>query len=316
MNRLASTLLARFAATRMAAVALLAVSVRAESGVMPAGGSIAIAAPAADVTPAASRPTASPRMVLIPEGEYLPLLRGKDEPERVRVPSFWLDAHAVTNAEFLQFVNAQPKWRRSRVSPLFADKGYLGDWTGDLELGANAPGEAPVVRVSWFAARAYAAWAGKRLPKTAEWERAAAVGFRGENGVDEPEYRSAALGWFSQPTPQPLPPAGLGRPNLHGARELLTLIWEWVDDFNTAMVTGESRADTGLERNQFCGAGAAGARDLTNYPAFMRAGLRSSLRASYIVPNLGFRCAASIAGPDTGGRESVAVAFPGLPISK
>ena len=78
---------------------------------------------------------------------------------------------------------------------------------------------------------------------------------------------------------------------LSGVRDLVTLVWEWVDDFNTALVTGESRADTGLERTLFCGAGAAGARDLENYPAFMRAGMRSSLRASYVVPNLGFRCA-------------------------
>jgi formylglycine-generating enzyme len=70
-------------------------------------------------------------------------------------------------------------------------------------------------------------------------------------------------------------------------------VWEWVDDFNTALVTGESRADTGLERTLFCGAGAVSARDLTNYPAFMRAGFRSSLHASYVVPNLGFRCAKS-----------------------
>ena len=62
------------------------------------------------------------------------------------------------------------------------------------------------------------------------------------------------------------------------------------------MTTGESRADTGLERNLFCGAGAAGARDLTDYPAFMRIGLRSSLRANYAVPNLGFRCARDAAG--------------------
>ena len=74
-------------------------------------------------------------------------------------------------------------------------------------------------------------------------------------------------------------------------RDLLSLVWEWVDDFNAVLVTGESRADTGLERTQFCGAGAAGARDLENYAAFMRAGMRSSLRASYVVPNLGFRCA-------------------------
>jgi formylglycine-generating enzyme required for sulfatase activity len=90
---------------------------------------------------------------------------------------------------------------------------------------------------------------------------------------------------------------GSGQPNYFGVRDLLSLVWEWVDDFNTALVTGESRADTGLERTLFCGAGAAGARDLDNYPAFMRAGLRSSLRASYVVPNLGFRCAQSIDAP-------------------
>jgi formylglycine-generating enzyme required for sulfatase activity len=232
-------------------------------------------------------------MVLIPAGSYAPILRGKDEPEKVAVAAFWLDARPVTNGEFLEFVGANPKWRRGNVSPLFADEGYLSHWAGGLELGALAPVDSPVVRVSWFAARAFAAWQGKRLPTTAEWERAAAAGFNTENGAAEPGFMSAALGWFSQPSPSPLPEVGAGRPNIHGAHDMLTLVWEWVDDFNTAMVTGESRGDTGLERTLFCGAGAAGARDLTNYPAFMRAGMRSSLRANYVVPNLGFRCAHS-----------------------
>lgn len=232
-------------------------------------------------------------MVLIPSGSYAPILRGKDEPEKVAVTDFWLDERPVTNGEFLEFVRANSKWRRDKVSPLFADEGYLAHWAGELELGALAPADSPVVRVSWFAARAFAAWQGKRLPTTAEWERAAAVGFSTENGATEPGFMQAALGWFARPTPSPLPAAGAGHPNLHGARDLLTLVWEWVDDFNTAMVTGESRGDTGLERTLFCGAGAAGARDLTNYPAFMRAGMRSSLRANYVVPNLGFRCAHS-----------------------
>ena len=90
-----------------------------------------------------------------------------------------------------------------------------------------------------------------------------------------------------------MPDAGSGRPNFFGVRDLFGLIWEWVDDFNTAMVTGESRADTGLERNLFCGAGTVGARNPSDYAAFMRAGYRSSLRANYAVPNLGFRCAQS-----------------------
>ena len=72
------------------------------------------------------------------------------------------------------------------------------------------------------------------------------------------------------------------------------LVWEWVDDFNTAMVTGESRADTGLERDLFCGAGAAGAKDSSDYAAFMRSALRSSLQANNTTTSLGFRCAQSL----------------------
>jgi formylglycine-generating enzyme len=233
-------------------------------------------------------------MVVIPAGNYVPLLRSKDEPERVAVAAFRLDARPVTNAEFLAFVRANPKWQRSRVSPLFADTGYLSHWAADLELGASAPGESPVVRVSWFAVRAFAKWAGKRLPTTAEWERAAAAGYTTAEGASEPGFSAGVLATFARPMPEVLPPAGTGRANFFGARDLLSSAWEWVNDFNTAMVTGESRGDTGLERTLFCGAGAANAQDLTNYPAFMRAGLRSSLRANYAVPNLGFRCAQSI----------------------
>lgn len=238
--------------------------------------------------------TAAPAgMTWIPSGQYAPLIRSKDEPEKTPVAAFWLDVRPVTNAEFLAFVRAHPAWQRSRVGPLFADTGYLADWAGDLELGPRAPADAPVVRVSWFAVRAYAQAAGKRLPTTAEWERAAAAGYTQEDGAKEPGFNAAVLAWFTRPTPERLPDAGTGRPNVFGVRDLHALVWEWVDDFNTAMVTGESRADTGLERNLFCGAGAAGVRDPSDFPAFMRVGFRSSVRATYAVPNLGFRCAQS-----------------------
>ena len=88
-----------------------------------------------------------------------------------------------------------------------------------------------------------------------------------------------------------LPAVTTPRPNFHGVRGLHGLVWEWVDDFNTAMVTGESRADSGLDRDLFCGAGAAGARETNDYAAFMRMALRSSLKASNTTTSLGFRCA-------------------------
>ena len=238
--------------------------------------------------------SAPPSMVRIPAGAYVPILRGKDDADRVPVRAFWLDAHPVTNAEFLEFVRANPRWRRSVVSALFADSGYLSHWKSDLAPGDLSPPGSPVVRVSWFAARAFAKWKGRHLPTTAEWEVAAMAGFDRPDGKNDPAMRRLVFDWLAALVPEVLPDAASGRPDFNGAHNLHGLVWEWVDDFNTAMVTGESRADSGLERNLFCGAGAVGAKDVADYSAFMRMAFRSSLSANYCVANLGFRCAKSI----------------------
>lgn len=232
-------------------------------------------------------------LVTIPAGTYVPLQRSvNDEPE-VKVAAFLLDARPVTNGEFLAFVTARPKWRRSQVSRLFADASYLEHWAGDLEPGPRAPLDAPVVRVSWFAARAFARAHGKRLPTTAEWELAAAAGYTRPDGANDDELSRDLYAWLARPVPAVHRAVATGRPNFYGAYDLHGLVWEWVDDFNTAMVTGESRGDSGLERDLFCGAGAVGAKDTSNYAAFMRSALRSSLKANNTTTALGFRCAQS-----------------------
>lgn len=230
-------------------------------------------------------------MVEIPAGDYLPLFTSPADPVTVPVPAFYLDELPVTNGEFLAFVQANPKWQRSRVSPLFADESYLQHWAGDLELGPLAPPDSPVVHVSWFAARAYARWIDKRLPTTAEWERAAAAGYTTPAGRDDAELNGDIYRWLARPTPGIIPAQNDARPNFLGVRALFGGVWEWVSDFNTAMVTGESRGDSGLERNLFCSAGSVGARDTSDYAAFMRSALRSSLRANNTTSSLGFRCA-------------------------
>ena len=232
-----------------------------------------------------------PGMVRIPAGVYAPLFRTTKDPAQVAVAAYYLDDRPVSNAEFLAFLTANPKWRRSQVSRLFADSSYLENWTGDLELGAKAPPDSPVVRVSWFAARAYARWVGKRLPGTAEWEFAAAAGYTRPDGKNDEQLNRDLYAWLARPVPSAQPAVGHGRPNFYGARDLHGLVWEWVDDFNTAMVTGESRADAGLERDLFCGAGSVGAKDTSDYAAFMRMALRSSLTANNTTTALGFRCA-------------------------
>ncbi|HAM72006.1 MAG TPA: hypothetical protein DCM86_10220 [Verrucomicrobiales bacterium] len=229
-------------------------------------------------------------MIRVPAGVHRPLVRSITDAAEVPVAAFDLDVLPVTNARFLEFVLANPRWARSRVKRLFADGAYLARWAGDHELGSNAPPDAPVTDVSWFAAKAYAQWRGARLPTLAEWEYAALASPTGPNGAQDPEFRARLLRWYSTPDDAP-GRVGQGTPNYWGVHDLHGLIWEWVSDFNNSLVTGDARGDGGLERDLFCGAGAAGARDPSDFPAFMRYGFRSSLKASYTVHNLGFRCA-------------------------
>ena len=231
-----------------------------------------------------------PEMALIPAAKYRPFFRGENDAKEVAVAAFLLDRQAVTNGDFLEFVRANPKWRRSQVKRLFADDRYLSHWAGDLDFG-NARAEQPVTHVSWFAAKSYAIWQRKRLPTTAEWELAAGAGFTVADGGKDSEFQTELARWYATPAPAVLPDAGSGRENFFGVRDLHGLIWEWTSDFNSTLVTGDARGDTGLERQLFCGAGSLNATDRGNFPAFMRFGLRSSLKAGYTVHNLGFRCA-------------------------
>lgn len=244
------------------------------------------------LAPASERPvTTLPGMVLVPAGRYAPLFRAENDPKDITVPAFYLDALPVTNGDFLEFVRANPKWRRSQLKHLFAEADYLQRWAGDLDLGPNASASVPVTHVSWFAAKAYCSWKGKRLPTTAEWEYAASASPTRPDGANDPEFIRQVRAWYATPTPATLPAVGQGRANLFGVHDLHGLIWEWVADFSTAMVTGDARGDTGLERLLFCGSGSEGAKDTADFPGFMRYGFRSSLKASYTVHNLGFRCA-------------------------
>lgn len=230
-------------------------------------------------------------MALVPTGLYRPAFRGEKDAKETPVKAFLLDIYPVTNAEFLEFVRANPRWQRSQVKRLFADANYLQAWADDLDFGPGVSSNAPVTFISWFAAKSYAAWRGKRLPTVAEWEYVATASPARADGGQDAEFKRQLAAWLAAPAPGRLPPVGTGRPNWFGIQDLHGLVWEWVADFNTAMVTGDARGDNGLERQLFCGSGAQGARDTSDYAAFMRFGFRSSLKADYTVHNLGFRCA-------------------------
>jgi formylglycine-generating enzyme len=243
--------------------------------------------------PSPAATNATPAQVPVPAGIYRPQFRGPDDLKEVPVAAFQLDLLPVTNSDYLDFVRANPRWRRSQVKRLFADENYLRHWAGDLDLGTNTAVNArqPVTWVSWFAAKAFARWRGGRLPTNAEWEFAASAGFTRLDGTNDLEYRRMVAAWYARPSPAVLPKVGAGRASFYGVHDLHGLVWEWTSDFNNALVTGDSRGDTGIDRQLFCGAGAQSATDRTDFQAFMRYGFRSSLKAAYTVHNLGFRCA-------------------------
>ena len=235
---------------------------------------------------------ASP-MVNIPAGEFVPFFqesppKGKARivaPAAVKVPAFRLDAFPVTNAQFLDFVREHPEWRRSNVKPLFADHHYLANWRSDLELSDDEAGSEPVTNVSWFAAEAYCKVRGLRLPTTEQWEYALADQGRRQNEVEQ-----QSLEWFSSPNPTRLNGVGRGQPNGYGVYDLVGLVWEWTLDGSSFMTGTEQRNTSSKDDAAFCGSGSIGVSDATNYPAFMRYAMRSSLKANYAVENVGFRC--------------------------
>jgi formylglycine-generating enzyme len=244
----------------------------------------------------------APGMVRIPAGSYRPLYNPPESPrERAaapasnesirtrRVEAFDIDAFAVTNGKYLRFVREHPEWRRSRARKLFVDDAYLQQWAGDLEPGEKAPLDAPVVSVSWFAARAYLKALGKQLPTVDQWEYVAAASETERDASRSPAMLERLRLWYGRPTPAVLPPVMSGMRNVYGVTGLHALIWEWTLDFNSSLVTGESRADSSLDRTLYCGAGAAAASDFEDYAAFMRYAFRASLEARYSVRNLGFR---------------------------
>ncbi len=103
-------------------------------------------------------------MVTVPAGVFA---MGSDDPRtgeqnrpmhQVRLPAYKIDKYLVTQAEYARFIAA----RRYRP-PLNWDD-------GKIRAGMRMH---PVTMISWYNARDYCAWVGKRLPSEAEWEKAA-----------------------------------------------------------------------------------------------------------------------------------------------
>ena len=229
-------------------------------------------------------------MLTIPAGSYQPLYGRPGDPA-VQVAAFRLDRDAVSRRDFLAFVIANPSWQRSVVKAVFAERStYLAGWRGDLDAGDAAQLALPVTGVSWFAARAYCASLDKRLPTVAEWEYAAAANATRRDAARDPAFVQSRLALYTSRAARS-GTAPVER-NAYGARGMHDGPWEWVEDFNSVLVSDDSRGSGARSHELYCASAAIGATDPANFAAFLRYAVRAGATPRTSMESLGFRCAA------------------------
>lgn len=170
-------------------------------------------------------------MVIVPGGSYK---RGsgsgaRDEmpAHQVKISSFALDIHPVTNEQFIRFLdvlggekdannNDVIRLRDSRIrksaGKLCVESGYL---------------KHPVVGVTWYGALAYAKWIGKRLPTEVEWEIASMGGIEAAIYPSGEKIDHTQANFFSSDTTAVMsyPPNGYGLYDMPGN------VYEWCNDW-------------------------------------------------------------------------------------
>lgn len=225
----------------------------------------------------------------VPAATFATILPPAEGVKQAAVRAFHMDRTPVTNQEFARFVAAHPQWRRDRVARVFADPSYLLQWSG-ATTPAPGTGRQPVTRVSWFAASAYCEAQGARLPTWYEWELVGAASADLADARALPEWRQQILDWYARPASAPLPEVGRGPANVYGIQDVHGLVWEWVLDLGSMMVSADNREQGDPDSSRFCGSGALSMEEKENYAMLMRIATLSSMQASYTSSSMGFRC--------------------------
>jgi iron(II)-dependent oxidoreductase len=246
---------------------------------------------------AIAQPADPPRMVRIAGGSFV---MGSDRgladeraPHPVTVKSFWIDTHAVTNAEYADFLQRLGGTSNARGQHLF-------DWDdGDARLRKVQdrwradPGfeRHPANEMTWYGARDYCAALGKRLPTEAEREFAAR-GPQGRTypwGEAPPDATRArfGIGWI-RTVPAGSLPAG-ATPD--GVFDLAGNVHEWTSSITRPYPyrADDGREDPDMVADRVVRGGAADTGPETLRSAWRGASVSRSARAGH--HNIGFRCA-------------------------
>jgi sulfatase modifying factor 1 len=255
---------------------------------------------------------------------------GEAPVHEVHLEAFRIDETAVTNAEFAAFVGVTGHTTDAeRFGWSFVFGGLLPDDFPDTRGIVSAPWwrqvyeadwrrpegpqssiedrlDHPVVHVSWSDATAYAAWAGKRLPTEAEWERAARGGLEhatfpwgdelepdGEHRMNVwqgefPSGNTEADGWAGTAPVRSYPPNGLGLYEVTGN------VWEWVGDWFAAdaYTTLPAASPQGPAPGQLKVMRGGSYLCHASYCRRYRVAARSASEPESSTGNTGFRCAA------------------------
>ncbi len=199
---------------------------------------------------------AYPRRDVEVPGTSFPLGAPKDEPfvfdnekwvHKVEIKPFRIANTPVTNAEFVEFVEGGGyvtrkywgkrgwEWRRrnGHEHPRFWSK-RDGTWflrSFDRRLPLD-PWH-PVIHVNWYEAKAYCAWAGRRLPTEAEWEYAASGPRKNRFpwGETPPTPERANLD-YRHGGPVDVRAFAAGD-SPFGCRQMIGNVWEWSDSYLT-----------------------------------------------------------------------------------
>ncbi|MDL1968824.1 MAG: SUMF1/EgtB/PvdO family nonheme iron enzyme [Deltaproteobacteria bacterium] len=116
-------------------------------------------------------------MVYIPPGQFI-----MGEEDNIRIASlkegFFIDKYPVTNAQFYAFLNERGNQQEGGSEWIHLEVSYKEgrcriSKDGNRFVVESGFEDHPVIYVTWYGAKAYAQWAGKRFPAEKEWEKAA-----------------------------------------------------------------------------------------------------------------------------------------------